>query len=233
MTCDNTEIHDEKIPQDASSNNSDQLTNSDEAMQKDINADTAIPSDPGSSQEYSLEEFMLLKQQNDEYASKLQEYESIIKRQQAEFENYRKRTLKEKSEYFKYAGFEVFKDLLTTVDDFDRALQTEVKDKAHKAFLKGFEMIDEQIKNLMKKHQVTEISGTGSEFNPSLHQAISAEEDKEVKTNTVMEVFQKGYLLHDKVLREAKVKIKKPVACSEKDPKEIKEKINNDGETEG
>jgi molecular chaperone GrpE len=164
-----------------------------------------------------MEEFMLLKQQNDEYQSKLSDYEHMLKSKQAEFENYRKRTVREKSDFLKYAGLEIFKDLLMTIDNFDRALTVEVNDDSQKSFLEGFQLIDNQFKELLKKHNVIEIDGVGTEFDPNLHQAIAFDENDTVSCDTVSEVFQKGYLLHDRVIRTATVKVTKP---GEEDSKE-------------
>lgn len=162
------------------------------------------------SNNYSMEEFMLLKQQNDELGQKIVEFENLIKRQQAEFDNYRKRMIREKEEYFKYSSFDIFKELLALVDNFDRALSVKVENEQQESYLSGFKMINSQLHNIFEKNHVKEILGEGSAFDPTFHQAIAFEEATEIEKDTVSEVFQKGYLLHDRILRSATVKVVKP-----------------------
>jgi molecular chaperone GrpE len=157
----------------------------------------------------NLEEFMLLKQKNDEVTIKLTEYEEIIKRQQAEFDNYRKRVLKEKEDYISYAGVNIFKDLIDSLDNFHRALEIKVEDDSQKSFFNGFKMIYDQINGLLEKYNVLEIEGIEKEFNPNLHQAIAFEDSDDIEHDQVCEIFQKGYILKERVIRAATVKIKK------------------------
>ena len=160
----------------------------------------------------SKEEFMLVKKQNDELNTKVADFESMVKRQQAEFENYRKRTIREKEEFGKYAIIPVIKDLLSVADNFERALKVEV-DEHNQDFIKGFEMINKQLLDLFAKHGVMAVDGLGHAFDPSFHQAIQFEEKEDHDLETVAEVYQKGYKLDDRVIRTATVKIYKPISA--------------------
>lgn len=158
-----------------------------------------------------MEELMLIKQKNDELNNKIADFESIIKRQQAEFENYRKRIIKEREDYQKYAVAQVIEDLLSITDSFERALKVEIDEK-NKDFIKGFDMIRHQFFDIFAKYNVVEIEGVGHAFDPSLHQAIQFVEKEDQETETVAEVFQKGYKIYDRVIRSASVKVNKPVS---------------------
>ena len=170
----------------------------------------------------SMEEVILIKQKNDELNSKVSEFESIIKRQQAEFENYRKRIIKEREDYQKYAMTPVIEDLLGIADNFERALQVEVDEKS-KNFIEGFDMIRRQLFDLFAKYNVVEIDGVGHVFDPSLHQAIQFIEKEGEEIETVAEVFQKGYKIHDRVIRSASVKVSKPVSNDKDKVNELNE----------
>lgn len=154
-----------------------------------------------------------LAKQNAELAAKLQEYEELVKRQQAEFDNYRKRTLREKEEYLRYAGSDILKDLLGVIDNFDRAVSLKIDESAagtSKALFDGVQMIRTQLDNLLKKNQVVEVPGPGTPFNPDIHLAIAQEESPDVQEDTVAEVYQRGFSFQEKVLRVATVRVKKP-----------------------
>ena len=141
--------------------------------------------------------------------NKLLEYEDLIKRQQAEFDNFRKRSCREKEDFFQHAQFEILKEILEVVDNFQRALESGKKDNKLGSYLQGFEMIYEQIKTFFNSKGIKEIGEEGDEFDPKFHKAIQLEESKEDKVDRVSEVYQKGYLLGDKILRIATVKVKK------------------------
>lgn len=154
--------------------------------------------------------------ENNNLDSKITEYEELIKRQQAEFDNYRKRMIREREDFHKYAAFDVLKDLLDIKDNFERALQIEIKDESIKQFVEGFQMIEGQLTELFTKYNVIQNKGEGEEFDPNIHQSIAIEEDDEVKVDTISEVFQRGYTLHDRVLRISQVKIKQATKKKEK-----------------
>ncbi|HMB01381.1 MAG TPA: nucleotide exchange factor GrpE [Spirochaetota bacterium] len=144
----------------------------------------------------------------EEYEAKINEYEDMIKRQQAEFNNFRNRTLKEKEELAKYSVADIFKMLIPIKDNFERALEEDYDKKKIKSILEGFKMVLTQLNDLFKEYNVEECKGVGEEFDPQQHQSIACETDENVDTDTVSEVFQKGYCMYDRVLRTAQVKIK-------------------------
>ena len=144
------------------------------------------------------------------------EYEDLLKRKQAEFENFRKRVQKESEDYKKYAVSEIVLDIITVIDNFERALNAAESSKDFIALHEGIIMIEKQLKDLLeRKYEVRMIETVGKEFDPSLHDAIMMEESEEYDEDTVVEDFQKGYIMHDRVIRPAKVKVVKAVSSTD------------------
>ena len=145
----------------------------------------------------------------------VKEYEDLLKRQQAEFENYRKRVNREMEENKKYANVEIILDIINVLDDFERAIDSAKSSKDFDALLEGIIMIESQLRSILeKKYGVKRIEAVGKEFDPSVHDAIMMEESDEVEEDTVVEDFQKGYIMHDRVIRPSKVKVAKAVGSS-------------------
>jgi len=136
-----------------------------------------------------------------------EEYQQRLLRAQADFDNYRRRTVKEKEELGKYASAKLITELLPVIDNFERALQTsgDVTDAA--SYVKGVEMIFRQLEGVLKAEGLTAMEAEGQPFNPEFHQAIMQVESEEHEEGIVVEVVQKGYMLKDKVLRPAMVKV--------------------------
>ena len=122
----------------------------------------------------------------------------------AEYDNYRKRTSKEKLEIFSDSTIKCVAEILPVLDNFERAIESECSDET---FKNGMQMIYNQFSDSLKKIGVKEMDALGEEFNPNLHNAIKQTEDENFGENIVCEVFQKGYMLNDKVIRHAVVAV--------------------------
>ena len=132
------------------------------------------------------------------------EWKNRYMRTLADFENFRKRSEREKTEFFKYALAGTFKDLLPILDNFDRALDhAEEGDDFHRGVL----LIYKQLYDMLKKAGLRPIEDKGVTFDPNIHEAVIREENDSVPNQTVLEVLQKGYFLHDRLLRPALVKV--------------------------
>ncbi len=141
----------------------------------------------------------------DEMAEKLAQMQEQYVRLYAEFDNFRKRTAKEKLETYTDATAKSVEQLLPVLDNFERAIDAPCTDEQYK---NGMEMIFTQLKTMLEKMGVTEIEALGAEFNPNVHQAIKrSEANEEFAENTVCEVFQKGYMLKDRLVRPAMVAV--------------------------
>lgn len=127
----------------------------------------------------------------------------------AEMENLRKRLEREKGEFYQYALSELLKELFDVLDNFERALETQSKGNG-KTFREGIEMIYKQYQDLLMKQGVKPIEIKEKKFDPHLHQAFMTEESEDVEEPEVVEELQKGYTLHNRLLRPALVKVAVP-----------------------
>jgi molecular chaperone GrpE len=122
----------------------------------------------------------------------------------ADFENFRKRTEREKQDFFKHALTNVVRDLLPVIDNFDRALDHAAEgDEFHKGVL----LIYKQLFDVLQRHGLRQIDEAGVHFDPNIHEAVVREEDDSVPSHTVVAILQKGYFLHDRLVRPALVKV--------------------------
>jgi molecular chaperone GrpE len=134
-------------------------------------------------------------------------YDRLL-RKTAEFDNFRKRVERDRKEMIEWASADVLGDLLTIVDDFDRALAAPAPPEAQ-AYKSGIELISRQLAELLKKRGVTTIDPLGTDFDPHLHQAVAYEEAEGAREGEVTGVMAKGYKLGERLLRPALVKVAK------------------------
>lgn len=127
----------------------------------------------------------------------------------AEMINTVRRKDEETSRIMKYANESLIMEILPVIDNFERALMQKSDNEEISNYLKGMSMIYESLNNILIKYEVKEIEALGSEFDPSIHQAVMQVEDKDKPSNIVIEVMQKGYTYKDKVIRPAMVKVNK------------------------
>ena len=141
----------------------------------------------------------------EELGKKLEEINDKYLRLSAEFDNYRKRTLKEKSELIKTAGESILINLLPVIDDFDRAMQSITEAKDVDALKSGMELIYNKFKEFLTQNGVNEIEAMHKDFDTDLHEAVTniPAPSEELK-DKIVDVIQKGYLLNDKVIRYSK-----------------------------
>jgi molecular chaperone GrpE len=128
-------------------------------------------------------------------------------RAQADFDNFRRRTLKEKEELAQYASLKVISQLLPVLDNFERALQTGGEGAESGSFTKGVDMIYRQLNQVLEAEGLKQMEVIGQQFDPELHQAIMQVASEDHDEGTVVEVIQPGYKLKDKVIRPAMVKV--------------------------
>jgi molecular chaperone GrpE len=142
-----------------------------------------------------------LKQEKDEL------YDRLL-RVQAEYDNFKKRTQKEKESDRKYRSKDLVEELLPVLDNFERALQVEATDET-KGLIDGITMVYNQFQDALKSQGVEVIEAEGKEFDPNIHHAVMQADEDELDPNIVVEELQKGYMLKDKVVRPAMVKVNK------------------------
>ena len=143
-----------------------------------------------------------LKQQRDEY------YDRLV-RKTAEFDNYRKRTDRERIQLSEAAAADLLQELLPLVDDMERALKADAGSEATEAIRRGVELIHKQLVETLRKRGVTPIDALGADFDPHFHMAVSYEPAEGRREGEVVEEFRRGYMLGDRLLRPAMVKVAK------------------------
>ena len=131
--------------------------------------------------------------------------EDQVKRQMAEFDNFRKRTEREKTDMFDLGAIDVVKKLLPIVDNFERGFKTLPEGEETTGFAKGMEMVHKQMMKMLEELKVTPIEAIGNEFDPELHNAVQHVEKDDVGENIVVEEFEKGYKYKDTVIRHSMV----------------------------
>lgn len=134
-------------------------------------------------------------------------YDRLL-RKTAEFDNFRKRVERDRKEMIEWAAADVIGDLLSVVDDFDRALAADAPPEAQ-AYKSGLELIQRQLAELLKKRGVTPVDALGADFDPHVHQAVAYEEVAGAREGEVVGVMAKGYKLGERLLRPALVKVAK------------------------
>ena len=163
-------------------------------------SETSMPDPTDDKKDAAEDALAALQKKNDELSDRLM-------RTMAEFDNFKKRTAKEKQEIGSFAKGACIKELLSVADNFERALDTECKDAD---FFKGMEMILKQMQDVFTRLGVTEIEALNAPFDPEFHHAIKQVEDDSFGENVVCQVLQKGYTLDGHVIRHAMVVVANP-----------------------
>ena len=157
--------------------------------------------------EPTKEKSKLFKKKKDPKDEKIEELSDKLLRQMAEFDNFRKRTEKEKSAMYEIGAKDIVEKLLPVVDNFERGFMTVAEEDKEDAFVTGMEMVYKQLMTMLETVGVKPIEAVGQEFNPDLHNAVMHVEDETVGDNIIVEEFQKGYTYRDSVVRYSMVKV--------------------------
>ena len=154
-----------------------------------------------------LEKILTLEAELTKAKAKAEEHYDHLLRLQADFDNYRKRSQKEKTELIKYASERIVGDLLPVLDNFERAASAAKVNPDIIAFSQGVDMIFRQLQTALSKEGLVAMEAVGQPFDPNLHEAVLRVASEEHPENTVVEELQKGYYLKEKVLRPCMVKV--------------------------
>ncbi len=143
----------------------------------------------------------------DKKDEQIEELNDRLRRTMAEFDNFRKRTEKEKSAMYEVGAKSIVERILPVIDNFERGLSAPPADESAKAFVDGMDMIYKQLLKTLEESGVKAIEAVGQEFDPNFHNAVMHVEDESVGENVIVEEFQKGYLYRDSVVRHSMVKV--------------------------
>jgi len=184
--------------------NEPKIENEFENLQEDIKSEIAADSaeqpevDAGSEEEDLLEKERI----------RAQSMEDRYLRVNAEFENYKKRMLRESSDRFKFFNLDLIKELLPSLDNIDRAISHAKSDNTDvESIIVGLEMVDKMTHEVFEKFGVTRVKTVGEEFDPNIHQAVGVDDSASVPDNQVVEECLGGYTLHGRIIRPAMVRV--------------------------
>lgn len=175
-----------------------------------MKADAASAQSTNASDPAPSAEFDQLRIERDGLRVERDELRDTLLRRQAEFDNFRKRTERERQDQIQYASMEVVGDLLPILDDFERALAAE---SGSPEYARGVQMIYQRMTEALKKTGLEAIEAAGKPFDPHLHQAIERVETNDAPEQTVLSEFQKGYFFKGRLLRPSMVRVAVPAAA--------------------
>ena len=147
------------------------------------------------------------KNKKDKKDEKIEELTDRLTRQMAEFDNFRKRTEKEKSQMYEIGAKDIIEKILPVVDNIERGLDAVKEEDKEDPFIQGMEMVYKQLMTVLGELGVKPIEAVGKEFDPNLHNAVMHVEDENFGENIIAEEFQKGYMYRDSVVRHSMVKV--------------------------
>ena len=168
-------------------------------------AEEAVAEEPETEKEKGS--FFKKKEKKDKKDEKIEELTDRVRRQMAEFDNFRKRTEKEKTQMFETGAKSIVEKILPVVDNFERGLAAVTEEEKGTPFVEGMEKIYKQMMTVLEEAGVKPIEAVGQEFDPNLHNAVVHVEDEEFGENIIAEEFQKGYTYRDSVVRLSMVKV--------------------------
>lgn len=204
--------------QDHTMDTQDQDASVDTTSEESVEAKEAEASDQSDSTEQQEE--TAAGDDKDALIEQLQKEMSDLKdqylRKQADMDNFRKRLMREKEEAITYANKRLLEDLITIIDNFERAIQSAETTTDIDSFKNGIVMIEKEFVGMLeRKWQLSRFDSVGEEFDPMKHEALMMEDSSDHESQVVLQDFQKGYMLGDQVLRAAKVKVANPVSAKD------------------
>ena len=187
--------------------------NKEEAVEETEEVNEEATEETEASEEETPEEgdekkgFFKKKEKKSKQDEKIEELTDRVKRQMAEFDNFRKRTEKEKAQMFEVGAKSVIEKILPVVDNFERGLAAVPEEQKEDAFVQGMEKVYKQLMTELESLEVKPIEAVGTEFNPEFHNAVMQVENEELESGMVAQELQKGYMYRDTVVRHSMVAV--------------------------
>ncbi|WP_419662552.1 GrpE: HSP70 cofactor [Desulfosarcina variabilis str. Montpellier] len=184
----------------------------DESERNSEDAPSTLPNENGQADEASetVDPLKELEEKVNAAQAEARENHDRMLRMAAEFENYKKRTNREMEDLKKYATENLIRQLLTIVDNLERAIESASADNQNgQSVVDGVSLTLAEVMKILEKHHVAPIEALGEPFDPTFHQAMCQEESQDHPPNTVVQEYQKGYMIHDRLLRPAMVVVSK------------------------
>ena len=196
-----------KMEDEAAADEQDEAAETKGAVEEEASKETEESQDTKDTESKEKKKFFAKKEKKDKKDEKIEELTDRLTRQMAEFDNFRKRTEREKSQMYEIGAKDIIEKILPVIDNFERGLAAVPEESKEDPFVEGMEKIYKQIMTTLEGVGVKPIEAVGQEFNPDFHNAVMHVEDEEAGENIITEEFQKGYMYHDSVVRHSMVKV--------------------------
>lgn len=146
-----------------------------------------------------------LQKQIEELKAQVEKYKNDYLYLRADFDNFRKNSIKERSDYLKYGSERLIIEILNVLDNFERAIETKATPETLQTYMKGVEMTAAELKSVLKNFGVIDVASHGAPFDPNVHEALGSEPTADIPVGHIVRVFKKPYKLHDKLIRPGQV----------------------------
>ena len=196
-----------KMEDEAAADEQDEAAETKGSVEEEASKETEESQDTKDTESKEKKKFFAKKEKKDKKDEKIEELTDRLNRQMAEFDNFRKRTEREKSQMYEIGAKDIIEKILPVIDNFERGLAAVPEESKEDPFVEGMEKIYKQIMTTLEGVGVKPIEAVGQEFNPDFHNAVMHVEDEEAGENIITEEFQKGYMYHDSVVRHSMVKV--------------------------
>lgn len=196
-----------KMEDEAAADEQDEAAETKGSVEEEASKETEESQDTKDTESKEKKKFFAKKEKKDKKDEKIEELTDRLTRQMAEFDNFRKRTEREKSQMYEIGAKDIIEKILPVIDNFERGLAAVPEESKEDPFVEGMEKIYKQIMTTLEGVGVKPIEAVGQEFNPDFHNAVMHVEDEEAGENIITEEFQKGYMYHDSVVRHSVVKV--------------------------
>lgn len=196
-----------KMEDEAAADEQDEAAETKGSVEEEASKETEESQDTKDTESKEKKKFFAKKEKKDKKDEKIEELTDRLTRQMAEFDNFRKRTEREKSQMYEIGAKDIIEKILPVIDNFERGLAAVPEESKEDPFVEGMEKIYKQIMTTLEGAGVKPIEAVGQEFNPDFHNAVMHVEDEEAGENIITEEFQKGYMYHDSVVRHSMVKV--------------------------
>ena len=196
-----------KMEDEAAADEQDEAAETKGSVEEEASKETEESQDTKDTESKEKKKFFAKKEKKDKKDEKIEELTERLTRQMAEFDNFRKRTEREKSQMYEIGAKDIIEKILPVIDNFERGLAAVPEESKEDPFVEGMEKIYKQIMTTLEGVGVKPIEAVGQEFNPDFHNAVMHVEDEEAGENIITEEFQKGYMYHDSVVRHSMVKV--------------------------
>ena len=197
----------EEVKEDENEKDLKEETVNEETSNEETSEEVSSEEEAEDKEEASEDKKGFFKKKKDKKDEQIEELNDRLKRQMAEFENFRKRTEKEKAQMFDMGARTVVEKILPVVDNFERGLAAVPEEQKEDAFVSGMDKTYKHMMSMLEEAGVTPIEAVGKEFDPNFHNAVMHVEDEELGDNVVAEELQKGYMYRDTVVRHSMVKV--------------------------